>query len=96
MIVRTTRRAKADIRALFKLMRSYDQRAAVNFTLRLNAGLRTLADHPHSGPECSELGPGVRRKVIGLTLVFYQVGADQIIVLRALDGRMDVETEFLK
>jgi toxin ParE1/3/4 len=96
MIVRTTRRAKADIRALFKLIRSYDHRAAISFTMRLNAGLRTLSDHPLSGPECPEFGPGVRRKVIGLTLVLYQVNADHIVVLRALDGRMDVETEFLK
>jgi plasmid stabilization system protein ParE len=62
----------------------------------LNEGLKTLSDHPLSGMECPEFGPNVRRKVIGRTLVFYQVTTDQIIVLRALDGRMDVAAEFLK
>jgi plasmid stabilization system protein ParE len=32
--------------------------------------------------------------VVGLYLVFYTVGADEIIVVRVIDGRMDVAEEF--
>jgi len=96
MIVRTTRRAKADIRALSKLMRSYDRSAAVAFLTRLDAGLKTLSDHPFSGVDCPEFGLGVRKKVIGLTLIFYTARSDEVVVLRALDGRMDLDAEILK
>jgi len=96
MRIRTTRRAQADIRALFRLMRSYDRNTAIRFATRLDAGLRTLAEHPFSGQECPELGAGVRRKILGQTLIYYRVDPDCILVLRALDGRMDIATEFQK
>lgn len=95
MRIRKTRRADADIRALFRLMRSYDRQAAMNFAMRLDAGFRTLASHPYCGRECPELGPGVRRLVVGMTLLFYTVEPEYILILRALDGRMDVDAEFL-
>jgi plasmid stabilization system protein ParE len=71
-------------------------RRAKFFLTRLDAGLTTLSDHPHSGVECPELGAGVRKKVIGLTLVFYKAYAEEVVILRALDGRMDIDAEILK
>ncbi|MDB5642347.1 MAG: plasmid stabilization system [Hyphomicrobiales bacterium] len=96
MRIRITRRAKADVQAIVRLIRSYDRIAATRFIARLDDGFRTLAEHPFSGEERTEFGPGVRRKVIGLTLVFDRADPQQLVILRALDGRMDVETEFLK
>ena len=96
MPVRITRRAKGDIQSIFRLVRGYDRNAAIRFLHRLDEGFRTLSDHPNSGEERPELGPGVRRKVMGLTLIFYRAEGRQVVILRALDGRMDVETELLK
>lgn len=94
MKLRITDRARADIRALFQLIQTYDQKAALQFIQRLDTGFQTLTEYPASGMECPEFGAGIRRKTIGLTIVFYKVDQNEMIILRAIDGRMDLESVF--
>ena len=96
MKVRVTARAKADISALFRLIQSYDETAALTFLTKINRGFETLAEFPESGQLCPEFGQGIRRKTISLTLVFYRIDDDALLILRAIDGRMDLLPQFRK
>jgi plasmid stabilization system protein ParE len=49
---------------------------------------------PFIGRERSSLAPGLRSIVVGNHLIFYVVEADQIIIVRVIDSRMDIDEEF--
>ncbi len=51
--------------------------------------------HPHSGLLREDIGPGVRRVVIGQYLAFYSVSAQTIDVLRVLHGKRRIEPDML-
>jgi len=68
--------------------------AADTFIERIDANFKNLVRFPFIGRERSSLAPGLRCLIVGLHLVFYIVEADQITVVRVIDGRMDVEEEF--
>jgi len=42
----------------------------------------------------SEFGPDIRVLLVGVYLVIYRIMPNEIVILRVIDGRMDVEAEF--
>jgi toxin ParE1/3/4 len=48
------------------------------------------------GPDRSELGPSLRGLLVDGYIAFYIVEADQIVIVRVIDGRMDIEREMSK
>jgi toxin ParE1/3/4 len=68
--------------------------AAEAFVRRIDTNFGNLALFPFIGRERSRLAPGLRCVVVGLYLIVYTVGSEQITVVRVIDGRMDVEEEF--
>ena len=76
------------------MVAAYDRRAAVKMTRRLDAVFKRLAKYPLSGQEWAELGEGLRRALSGINVIIYRIEAEEIIILRVIDGRMDVEAEF--
>lgn len=43
-----------------------------------------------------QFGLDLRTLVVGDHLVFYRIEPEKILILRVLDGRMDVEAELLR
>jgi len=58
--------------------------------------IENLSRFPFIGRERSSLSPGMRSLVAGAHLIFYAVGDGQITIYRVLDGRMDIDKEFLR
>jgi toxin ParE1/3/4 len=70
--------------------------AASTFIKRINANFENLVRFPFIGRERSNLAPGLRCLVVGLHLLFYTIETDEIMVVRVIDGRMDVDEEFYR
>jgi toxin ParE1/3/4 len=87
-------RARADLFGIHRYLEERSRNAADAFIRRIDANFENLTRFPFIGRERSTLSPGLRCLVVGLFLAFYTIGADEIIVVRVIDGRMDVAEEF--
>ena len=96
MKVYKTSEANRDLKNVYKAVKAFDRRAAQKMIARLDATLVRLSDYPFSGTEWSEVEQGLRRVVSGLNVIIYRVEKNRILVLRVLDGRMDIEAEFVE
>jgi len=87
-------KADSDLLRIYRYLSERGPAGADHFIQRIDANFKNLARFPFIGRERSSLAPGLRCLIVGLHLVFYIVEADQITVVRVIDGRMDVEEEF--
>lgn len=94
MRVRKTAKANRDLKRLYKMIARYDRAAAEKMARRADTVFKQLAQHPHSGSDWSEVGSGLRRIISGMNIIIYRIKPDEIVILRVIDGRMDVEAEF--
>jgi toxin ParE1/3/4 len=89
-------KAKADLFRIYRYTEERNPSAADRFIRRIDANFGNLARFPFIGRERSRLAPRLRCLVVGLYLIFYTVDAEQITVVRLIDGRMDVDEEFYR
>ncbi len=68
--------------------------AAEAFIRRIDEKFDQISYLPFIGRERSSLAPGLRSVVVGNHVIFYAVKPDSIIVVRVIDGRMDIDEEF--
>jgi toxin ParE1/3/4 len=87
---------KADLLRIFRYLEERSPNAANAFLRRVATNFDNLARFPFIGRGRSTLAPGLRCLVIGLHLLFYLVDAEQITVVRVIDGRMDIDEEFYR
>jgi len=87
-------KARADLFGIHQYLEEKSPNAANAFIRRIDANFENLTRFPFIGCERSSLSPGLRCLVVGLYLVFYTIGVGEIIVVRVIDGRMDVAEEF--
>jgi toxin ParE1/3/4 len=88
--------ARSDLLRIFRYLEDLSPNAADAFIDRIDSSFGNLVRFPFIGRERSRLAPGLRCLVIGLHLVFYTVDSGHITVIRVIDGRMDVDEEFLR
>jgi toxin ParE1/3/4 len=55
-----------------------------------------LQEFPFLGPDRSELRASLRGLLIDGYIAFYLVEVDRIVIVRVLDGRMDIKREMSK
>jgi toxin ParE1/3/4 len=55
-----------------------------------------LCEFPFLGPDRSELRASLRGLLMDGYIAFYVVEADRIVIVRVLDGRMDIAKEMSK
>jgi len=55
-----------------------------------------LREFPFLGPDRSELRASIRGLLIDGYIAFYLVEVDRIVIVRVIDGRMDIEQEMSK
>jgi toxin ParE1/3/4 len=87
-------KADSDLLRTYRYLGERSPAAADTFIQRIDSNLKNLSRFPFIGRERANLAAGLRSLVVGLHLVFYVVEAGQIVVVRIIDGRMDVEEEF--
>jgi toxin ParE1/3/4 len=84
--VRRSARASRDLAVIRSWIARHDPVAADRVVKAIIAGLAILRDHPFAGPPAVELGPEVRRLVIGSYTAFYVV-RDAVVIQRVLAQR---------
>ncbi len=96
MKVVVSAKAYADLQNIYLFLAERDQGAAERAVAHINKQFASLGAFPQLGRPWPEPDAGTRRLVAGGYLLFYREKGESLLILRVLDGRMDVEAELLK
>lgn len=88
-IVRTPA-ARIDLIDIWTYIADDSERAADKMLDRVDELLRMLADHPSASRARPELGPSLRSMVAGQCILFCRVQDDELLLVRALSGYLDI------
>jgi toxin ParE1/3/4 len=86
--------AKFDLAHIIAFLEPESPAAARKLSDQLEAAILRLSDFPRMGRKRDDLTSGARSVIVSNYLIVYRVETDAIFVLRVLDGRMDLATEF--
>ena len=87
-------KAEADLLKIYGYLAERNPRAADTLVREVDGKFENLSRFPFIGRERSRLAPGLRSIVVGTHLVFYLVERERIVIVRMIDGRMDIDEEF--
>jgi toxin ParE1/3/4 len=91
MLLRESRRASADLDAIFEYgMLNFGVAAAISYVEKLDGIYRRLTEHPQSGRPEPELGPGTRSISYEAHRIYYEIDGDTVVVLAILHKSVDV------
>lgn len=86
--------ADDDLHEIYSYLYPLNPQAAQDQIADINEKFRQLVRFPFIGRERSTFAPGLRSVVSGPKVIFYLVTDDRIVIVRVLDGRMDLDEEF--
>jgi toxin ParE1/3/4 len=89
-------RARSDILAIHRYLAERSLVAADQLLVRFSQRFDELREFPLLGRDRSELRASLRGLLVDGYIVFYYVESDQIVIVRVIDGRMDIEQELSK
>jgi len=89
-------RADADILNIHSYLAERSLAAADRMLARFSQRFAELREFPFLGPDRSELRASMRGLLIDGYIAFYIVEVDRIVIVRVIDGRMDIEQEMSK
>jgi toxin ParE1/3/4 len=92
-VVRTAA-ANQDLLRHYRYLGIRNRRAADKMAMQIDRLFRQLSEFPASGVPRHDLMPGLRARIAGFLVVFYQAEVGRVLILRVIDGRMDVDAEF--
>jgi toxin ParE1/3/4 len=87
-------RAETDLFAIYSYFSERSSAVADRIVTRLFQRFDELCEFPFLGPDRSELRPSLRGVVMDNYIVFYVIEPDQIVIVRVLDSRMNIENQF--
>ena len=87
-------RAESDLLQIYTYLAERNLKAADALVQEVDAKFKNLTRFPFIGRERSSLAPGLRSILIGTHLIFYLIERDRIVIVRVIDGRMDIDQEF--
>jgi toxin ParE1/3/4 len=87
-------KAEKDLLQICAYLAERNPQAADALVGEVDAKFKNLSQFPFIGRERSRLAPGLRSVLVGTHLIFYLVEQDRIVVVRVIDGRMDIDEEF--
>jgi toxin ParE1/3/4 len=89
--------ARRDSRAILEYLEEQaGVKIALQFALQFDSTVDRLAEFPLSGSPRRQYGPNVRLMVANPYLIFYEVAAEQVIVLRVLHGHRNITRKMLR
>jgi toxin ParE1/3/4 len=94
MEVVISERAEEDLALVFAYLLDVNVAAAERFSAEVEQRLESLKDMPWRGAPRDDLQPGLRCVLLRTLLVLYTIGPEEVLILRIIDGRMDVDAEF--
>ena len=94
MKIVTSDKARDDLRRIYGYLAIRNPQAADALIREIDERFKNLSRFPFIGRERSSLAPGLRSVLVGTHLIFYLVERDRIVVVRVIDGRMDIDEEF--
>jgi toxin ParE1/3/4 len=89
-------RARSDILDIHAYLSERSSTAADRLLDRFSQRFDELREFPLLGPDRSEFRDSLRGLLIDGYVAFYIVEVDQIVIVRVIDGRRDIVTEFAK
>lgn len=92
--IRHTRRARRDVAEIWRYIAERDEVAASGVVGRISEVVATLGHHPLIGRERNELGRELRSIGSGRYIVFYEVRANYVNVVRVLAGERNITVGF--
>jgi toxin ParE1/3/4 len=87
-------KAEKDLLQIYAYPSKRNPRAADALVDDVDAKFKNLSRFPFIGRERSSLALGLRSVLVGTHLIFYLVEHDRIVIVRVIDGRMDIDEEF--
>ena len=87
-------RARRDLLDIFSYLAERNPTAAESALHAIQDKFEHLSRFPFIGRERESLASGLRSLLAGTHLIFYVVESDRVVVIRVIDGRMDVEEQF--
>ncbi|NVN85202.1 MAG: type II toxin-antitoxin system RelE/ParE family toxin [Rhodopseudomonas sp.] len=87
-------RAEADLLAIHAYFSERNPAAADRTITRFFQRFDELCEFPFLGPDRSELRASLRGILVDGYVVFYMIEPNQIVIVRVLDGRMNIEGQF--
>jgi toxin ParE1/3/4 len=87
-------KARSDLLEFYAYLAARNPSAARAAVTAINSKFSNIAQFPFIGRERSSLGTGLRSLVSGTQVIFYRVDGDQVVIVRVLDGRRDIDEEF--
>jgi toxin ParE1/3/4 len=87
-------KARVDLLRVFSYVAERNQSAAENIIAAIDGKFEQLSHFPFIGRERTSLAEGLRSVVVRMHLIFYTVEHERIVIVRVIDGRMDVDEEF--
>jgi toxin ParE1/3/4 len=94
MTVTISDRAKLDLAKILSYILLLNRKSAESLDARFRDKISSLIIFPERGRVRTELGPNIRVLLVGVYLIIYRIEPDEIVILRVIDGRMDIEAEF--
>lgn len=88
--------AKLDLANIIAYLIGLNRRAADKLSALFEEKIASLALFPERGVGRPALSKNARVLMVETYLVIYRIELDYVLVLRVLDGRMDIETEFIE
>jgi toxin ParE1/3/4 len=89
-------KARRDLLAIYSYLVERSPKAADALIQRIDEKFVNLSHFPFMGRARSTLAPGIRSVIVGMYVIFYIVERDHIDVVRIIDGRMDIDEEFMR
>lgn len=86
--------ADDDLFEIYNYLNPLNPKAARDQIAGINEKFRQLVRFPFIGRERSNLIRGLRSVVSGSKVIFYLVEKERVVIVRVLDGRMDLDEEF--
>jgi toxin ParE1/3/4 len=88
-----SQRARSDILAIHAYLAERSLVAADRLLVRFSRRFDELCDFPFLGPDRSELRASLRGLLMDGYIAFYIVETDRIVIVRVIDGRMNIKRE---
>ncbi len=88
-------RARSDILAIHAYLAERSPAAADRLLVRFSQRFDELCEFPLLGPDRSELRASLRGLLMDGYIAFYIVEMDRIVIVRVIDGRMNIKREML-
>jgi toxin ParE1/3/4 len=88
--------AKLDLANIIAYLIGLNRRAADKLSALFEEKITSLALFPERGVRRPAFSKNARVLMVETYLVIYRIELDRVLVLRVLDGRMDIEAEFIE